>query len=541
MTLGKNQSTGRFDASQSPIMKRIRKPRFVDNAVRHAEYSKKTTGFSATKPTATDFLPTHDRTYRLIEEEDTIRLLHNPSEAHEFTGPIYSDGVLPPLMVGSEDYNQSLAPSSIETATKGTRFRIENLKGKDLRGIGFADKTIRLAQKIGVGLRSSDLAIKVANSTRSSISGVVARTPSTTFIAHDFYGVDALGALRFISKHDGHLTKGDQYGNLHYSSQRQYNREHFVTENRVTGGTIIDQNESVPNRVIVRGKPRANNDMNVVQVDDFGPQKHSVNEIPGGIHVPTAITKSSARRIGQRVLSMAKRSTGSEKLTGVMAATHIHPGDAISYQTRTNSQRKVVLGAKYDLSERTTELHINSVESTLEDVIQRFQEVDISGSEGANYERNRQFTSEEFSTSFGFNIKVTWQMSVREDLNRGIGMVIGQMYRSDIHGKQRFRSTGVLIDNAGGYPVGTSVFTTSGLNPTLIFALGDEVYRSNGNKLGHVSARTPTSVTIGIASADLVKDNEELLILATSAYAEANNAHLKLGMNQGKYLKNRRG
>tara|TARA_Y100000592_G_scaffold91116_1_gene150688 strand:+ start:1720 stop:3366 length:1647 start_codon:yes stop_codon:yes gene_type:complete len=548
MALGKNLATGRFDASQTPIMKRIRKPRFVDNAVRHGVYSKKQGGFVVDKPTQSDFLPTHDRKYRLIEEEDTVRLLHNPSDGHRYEGAIYSSddkvstaSTLPALFVGADDIRQLLAPSKIEDAGKGTRYRIENIKGKELAQIGFTNKTVHISQKVGVGLRTSDLASRILNATTSSINGVVIDTPSSTFIAHDFYGVDAVSALRYISKHDSHLTKGDQFGNIHYSSQRQYRREHMITDSQVAGGSDSDQSDSLPNRVVVRGKPRANNDANVVQVDDLGAQSTSVNEIPGGIHVPTAVTKASARQIGRKVLSMAKNAVGSKRLNDVKAATHIHPGDAVTYISKDDTTRKVILSAKYDLNSRSTDLHINSVESTLEDVIQRFQEVDVSGSFDDGYERNRQFSVEEFSTSFGFNIKSTWTISTRENMNRGVGLIIGQVARSEINGARRLRSTGVLINNAGGYPVGTTSFTTDGTAANSVFTAGVEVYRSNGSKIGHVQSSTPTNVTITLASHDLVLDNEELKIQATSSYPEANNAHLKLGFAQGKYLRNRRG
>jgi hypothetical protein len=114
-------------------------------------------------------------------------------------------------------------------------------------------------------------------------------------------------------------------------------------------------------------------------VDDFGRQENGINEVPGGIHAPTAVTKASAKLIGQRMLKMAKNATGSRKLVDVLSATHMHPGDMVSYQSRTDNERYMVLGTKFDLDTRMSELHVNSVDVTLEDVLQRFQEIDISG------------------------------------------------------------------------------------------------------------------------------------------------------------------
>ena len=488
MALGKNIATGRSDAAQDTVMKKVRKPRFVDNAIKHGEYTKSTTGFTVNKPTQSDFIPATEKKYALIEEDDTIRLLHNTTDGHRYEGALYfnddkvtTSSTLPALAVGAENNNQALVLAKIEDATKGTRYRLENLKGKTLNDIGFTNKTIHFAQKVGVGLRTSDLAVKVPKATQSSLNGVIARSPSGTFVAQDFYGVEALSALRYLSKHDGYGPRVDRYGNVRYFPQNQVEREYFVTENRVTGGIQSDRNESVPNRVIVRGKSRANNHDNVVQIDDFGPQQNGVNEVPGGVHAPTAVTKASAKSIGQKMLKMAKNATGSRTMKDVMAATHIHPGDMVSYHSRTENERYIVLGAKYNLSERKSDLHVNSVDATLEDVLQRFQEVDISGSLDANNERNRQFRNEDFSTFAGFKMKVSWRISERVDMNRGVGHTLGLNGRNTIHGGLKLKSTGVLINLTGllsasvvaggsGYSTATNVSLSSGSGKVNIVA-----------------------------------------------------------------------
>ena len=105
--------------------KTVRKPKFVDNAVRHGEYTKQQSGFVVKAPTSSDFIPTHDRKYSLIEEEDTIRLSHNSSDGHRYTGNIFSNddkvtttSVLPPLIIGADNPEQALVPASIESSTK---------------------------------------------------------------------------------------------------------------------------------------------------------------------------------------------------------------------------------------------------------------------------------------------------------------------------------------------------------------------------------------------------------------------------------------
>jgi len=551
MAVGKNTVTGRFDADQNSVMKVVRKPRFVDNAVRHGEYTRVKAGFAVNKPTASDFIPTAERKYKLIEEEDTIRLLHNPTESVTYEGALFFDkdkvttnSVIPALVVGAENGNQALVLSQIKDANKGTRYGLENLKGNRLADIGFTDKTIRFAQKVGVGLRTSDLAVRVAKANTSSINGVRARLPSSTFLAQDFYGVEAFSALRYLAKHDGYSPKSDRFGNLCYLPQNRIEREYLVTESRVLGGTSDDDNETTPNRVVVRGKARANNHKNIVQVDDFGRQETGIVEVPGGIHAPTAVTKASARIIGQRMLKMAKSATGSRRLTDVVSATHMHPGDMVSYQSRTDNDRYMVLGSRINLDSQLSELYVNSVDVSLEDVLQRFQEIDVSGSLEDNEERNRQFSTEEFSTSFGFKFKVTWQISERVDMNRGVGFNIGMVRRNSIHGRLLLESTGVLINNSGGHAIGTTSFTVDGVDATTVFTTDNQaVYTANGNKLGHVTSASvgATTVVIKSASVHAVADDEELFILSSQSFPESDNNHLKIGVNQSNYLKTRRG
>ena len=551
MALGKNLATGRADSAQDTVMKKIRKPRFVDNAVRHAQYTKVKAGFAANKPTKTDFIPTPERRYKLIEEEDTIRLLHNPTDSMTYEGSLFFDGdkvtttsTLPALAVGSENHDQALVLSEIKSSNKGNRYGLENLKGRKLHDIGFTDKTIRFAQKIGVGLRTSDLAIKVGNTSNSSINGIKATTPSGTFLAMDFYGIDSITALRYLSKHDYYSPRSDRFGNLLYVPQTRVEREHYFNENRVSGGTTEINDDAVPNRVVVRGKSRANNDKNVVQVDDFGTQVDTVNEVPGGIYAPTAMTKASARKVGKNMLRMAKKATGSKKYTEVLAGTAVQPGDLVNYQSRFDSERKIVLGGTYDLVNRKTELNVNSVDGTLEDVLQKFQEVDISNTLDDNFDRNRQFSVEEFSTSFGLKIKISWEIAERVDSNRGVGFNLGQPNRDIIHGGRTLQSTGVLINNGGGHPIGTTSFTVDGVpDASTVFATDNQaVYTSSGNKLGHIHSASMSANTLVIKSRSVhpVSNNEELYLLPDTL-PESRNDYLKIGVVQTKYSKTRRG
>lgn len=556
MAVGKNLATGRADAAQNAIMKVVRKPKFVDNGVRHGEYTKQQSGFLVKTPTSSDFIPTHDRKYSLIEEEDTIRLSHNSSDGHRYTGNIFSNddkvtttSVLPPLIIGADNPEQALVPASIESSTKGTRYRLGNLKGAELKQIGFTDKRVRIGQKANVGLRTTDLVGRLARASTNSLNGLTIKNPSGTFVAQDFYGMDGVSAMRFLAKHDGYNVSTDQFGNLHYSHQHKHGREHIITQTMVSEGSFETEGKSTLNRVVVRGKVRANNDQNVVQVDDFGPQKDTVNEIPGGVFAPTAVTKASAKAIGRRLLAMTKKAEGNEKLMGTLMSSRVQPGDVISYETITDSERKIVLSTRHYLTQRKSDIDINSVDGSIEDILQRFQEVDISSSTRDNEERNRQFSQEEFATAFDYKFKITWRVETREVKDPTGGLVIGIPNRNTVNGRMHLQSTGILINNSGGHAVGTTTLTTDGTNANTVFTSsvisggGADafVYRGNGNLLGKVSSATASSVVLATASPDLVADDEELFQISIDSLPESANSHLKIKMNKGTFSSRRRG
>ena len=111
MAVAKNTNTGRSDAAQPTVMKRIRKPKFVDNAVRHGIYTQTASKRSVAKPKQSDFQPTHQRTYTLTEQDDSIDLVHTPTEHMRYEGAVFhqggklSSGATKPAMVTSDPVN----------------------------------------------------------------------------------------------------------------------------------------------------------------------------------------------------------------------------------------------------------------------------------------------------------------------------------------------------------------------------------------------------------------------------------------------------
>jgi len=441
MAVAKNTNTGRSDAAQPTVMKRIRKPKFVDNAVRHGIYTQTASKRSVAKPKQSDFQPTHQRTYTLTEQDDSIDLVHTPTEHMRYEGAVFhqgeklSSGATKPAMVTSNsNTKENLVVDQVVAATKGSRLMVPNLKGRALVDIGMNTETVQIAQPINVGLRTSDLAARLGDSQSSSLNSVnVSRKRgSTTFVAKDFNGLDGVSAMRFLSRHDGHRLVTDRFGNLFYQHQLQSNRSHYLSNVAVTGGKTESETDHLPNRLVVRGKARALNDSNSVTIDDFGAQVNGVIEVPGGINAPTAVSKASARAIGRKFLAAANRAKGATTLHGVVRATTVQPGESIRYQTQTDNDNFNVLTATHHLIQRKTDIRVTSMDTGIADLLQRFQQNDIVALSEVSEEKSRQIETVEFSTSGRYQITSKW--SLNATIVREVGYIIGHSTRGLIGG-----------------------------------------------------------------------------------------------------------
>ena len=442
MAVSKNTNTGRSDAAQPTVMKRIRKPKFVDNAVRHGIYAQTASKRSVAKPKQSDFEPAHQRTYTLKEQDDSVDLVHTQTEQHRYTGAVFHGGgklednsSKPAMLVNSDNNEQRLTVDKVSSVAKGSRLTVPNLKGRSLQSIGFDGQQVHIAQPVGVGMRSSDLAARIGDSQSTSLNSVnVSRKRgSTTFVAKDFNGIDGISAMRFLARHDGHRLVTDRFGNLFYQHQLQTNRHHYLSNTAVTGGKTESETKHLPNRVTVKGRQRSLNDLNIITVDDFGGQEIGVIEVPGGINAPTAVSQASARSIGRKFLAAAGRAKGSTTLHQVVRSTTVQPGDSVRYQTQTDNDTYNVLRATHHLVKRMTDIQVTSMDGDIADLLQRFQQSDMIALSEAAAEKSRQIETIEFGSSARYQIKANWSVTASRYNQRGI--VIGHADRGVIGGK----------------------------------------------------------------------------------------------------------
>jgi len=437
MTNAYNRITGRSDATQTPIMGVVRAPVFVDNAIIHAEATKTAKGDKVVPPTRGDFEISHDRTYKLVEEEDGVRVLHNSA----YDGAVFyhnrkltAGEAVPTMIYAAERSVNRLVASDIEAATTGSRLTLQNLKSKALRDIGFTENRVRFGHGADVGLRTSDLALKLVDAATGSVNSafVPRKRHTNTFVSYDFHDAEVISALRYLSKHDGQSLRSDRFGNVLYAHQNRVAAQHYLGDSAVTGGSQSDNISHAPNRVTVYGKARANNADNVVRIDDVGARTDGViNEMAGGIHIPTVSTEAAARRIGQRILASARRATNSKRLNGVLSAARVRPGDRIQHVSDSSRNEGIVLETEHRLTEKVSSIHISSVPSGVEDILQKFQEDNINRNGDAT-ERTEQKKTLTITTGGAIEISAHWNVSTK--YLRPSGIVIGHRERGLIHG-----------------------------------------------------------------------------------------------------------
>ena len=71
------------------------------------------------------------------------------------------------LIYNADASAQRLLPHTVESSSFGVLVNLRNMKGKTLDGIGFTGRTVKLGQPVDVGLRTTDLAVRLGESINS--------------------------------------------------------------------------------------------------------------------------------------------------------------------------------------------------------------------------------------------------------------------------------------------------------------------------------------------------------------------------------------
>ena len=390
---------GRSKEVYNQVGSNAEKPTFVDNAIHHAIYettenlSKKT---QVNKPNQKDFQPTHQRRYRLIEEQSSIRLAHkNNEDAPFFNGEALSaSSTRPMVLINENDSSLRLRTQSLSNTEKGVRVNLNNMKGKTLSDYRFDSgvSNVRAGQTISVGLRSTDLVEKLFDKALHGLNSVTTQGVSTLFIAQNFNSTAVPTAVRFVGRHDHFIMYYDRFGNFKYAPKIFNFKDREIGTQRGIGKTKIDPIVDVANRIVVKGNGIAVNDSISVMVDDAEEQKKrgSIKEMK--MKDPTVNNESKARTSAGQLLRLNKKAQGALQSNQHAQSWDFQPGDIVNYKSAIGDVQQAIIELEHK-SDGTSNFQMISYEAGLEAVVNSFG--DSADIEDEEFEMN---SSDQVST-----------------------------------------------------------------------------------------------------------------------------------------------
>lgn len=376
------------------VMKQVRKPVFVDNALHLGEIAMQNATQSKVtvkqRKTST-YAVASTHSYTIDEREDSVVLTHTPTPGHtsenwvlymhsSFENDVASNTLR--MLYSIDQQTERLSLGSHSTGTKGSVFAVRNMKGKTLSELGFNGTAGYAAQPIDVGFRSTDMAMRLGRDIADTLTSVNIALPispsnssgdrrrhSTRFVATDFYGVNLVTALRFLGRHDNHIVYFERFGSLLYVPFNFGESGRFVNAQERAGPAGTNPIENTSNRVIVQGQPLSVNDAAYAEVSDAERQSGrggDVQEEPQVIEDFTVRNNESARRVARSVLKANNLLSGNKTSNGHPSAWDLRPGKVIQYEGR----NRILTEVRHNLSENTADLVFLTVDSGIEGVLQ---------------------------------------------------------------------------------------------------------------------------------------------------------------------------
>ena len=389
--LGQQRTTGDSDV----VMKQVRKPVFVDNALHLGEIAMQ--GSTQAKVTVkqrktASYAVASTHSYTIDEREDNVILTHTPTPGHSSETSVFYMGFkldggdaasnTPPLLYSIETQTERLSLGATSSGNKGTTFAVRNLKGRTLDELGFTSKVAYAAQPIDVGLRTSDMAIRLGRDVADTLTSVNIALPlspsnsgkdrrrhSTRFVATDFYGVNLVTALRFLGRHDNRIVYFERFGSLLYVPFNFGEAGRFVDHNARSGPATTNPVENASNRVIVQGRALAVNDLAYAEVSDAERQSGrggDVQQEPQSVEDFTVRNNESARRVARSLLKANNLLSGNKTSTGHPQSWDLRPGKVIEYE----GVSRILTEVKHNLSKNTSDLVFLTVDTGIEGVLQ---------------------------------------------------------------------------------------------------------------------------------------------------------------------------
>ena len=459
MTVIKDSTVGRYSTDADEIMTHVRKPVFVDNAVHHARITlqkadKAKVIIEKNNTRTLQVMP--QRAYQLLEGESYVQLTHVHKPGHSsLNAPFFNDEIIsatntPMLLYNAEASSQRLLPSTIDSSSYGVKANLRNMKANTLEGIGFVGDKVKLGQPIDVGLRTSDLAVRLGESINSGATSVnisrpknvtasSARKHSMRFVGQDFNNMNLMTALRFLGRHDSRMILLDRFGNLLYIPITFSETNFNIDANFRVGSKIENPVDNIPNRVTVQGNPLALNDLVVVTVDDVEGQVEEVREDTAPITDSTARTTNAARRVARQMLKTRSLVQGAITSEGHPNVIGLRPGMVIKF----SGENKVVTEVKHMPVKNLSDLTLLNLDTGIEGILQGLSEGTTVGANDTNPATYVQVVEQNLALFGKVELRISSVVTARGVFNTAY--LIGGVKGTQDRGK---------IGKAGGLPIG---------------------------------------------------------------------------------------
>lgn len=445
-------SNGAFDTSLTTIATKSRKPVFVDNAVHFAKVEPRSSGKSRVtieQKNAETYYVATEKSYSIAESESAVTLSHEETAGHTLKSTVFSTrgkNVSTPLLYSADEPSKRIVGNTSTMTSNGLRINLRNMKGRKLSDIGFSTDRVRMGQIVDVGLRTTDLAIELADSLsgtvtafsignpmRSTNTNRQRRTVSNVFLAADFKNINLLSALRFVSRHDNRIPMYDRYGVLQYVPYNAASTIRSIDANVRLGDKDTNPVENSENRITVQGKPIALNDNLLLTMDDREKQQGRFdNDIVEGVSpvFDASITnRQQARRVARQILKTNSLFTGSITSNGHPELWDLRPGDTVFY----DSSKYSVLEVRHRMADLNSDFVFLNADIGIEGVFQGIIEGSVSASNDSGDEKVNQIVDENFSFFEGFEINVVPIITVTHVASTGL-LIGGNTNRGKIGG-----------------------------------------------------------------------------------------------------------
>ena len=384
----------RLTGDSDVVMKQVRKPHFVDNAVHLGEInmqgSTKQQGTVRKRKQATNAVAT-ERTYSINELQDAVVLKHTGAAGHNSDTAVFygghkltGDAALntPPILYAAENPSERITVSDVSTGNEGTTFSVRNMQNRSFQDIGFNSTRGHLGQQVDIGLRTTDMAMRLAKDLGDSFTSVSLALPlsptranadrrkqSSTFVATDFYGVNLVSALRFLGRHDNHIVYFDRFGSLLYVPFNFGEPGRFVDANTRAGPAGTNPIDNTANVIVVQGKASSLNNAAYAKVSDAERQSGrggDVQEEPQVVEDFSVTTNEGARRVARSILKANNLLSGSKTSSGHPQSWDLRPGKVIEYE----GVKRILTEVKHQLESNTADLVFLTVDTGIEGILQ---------------------------------------------------------------------------------------------------------------------------------------------------------------------------